>query len=423
MPDTVTPTGGAFVLAPSHRERLLLIADGLAAALAASLPWSTSATGILAGLWLVAVLPTIDGAALRRVVTMPAGGLPVLLWALGAIGMAWADVPLVDRLDGFNSYHKLLFIPLLLFHFQRSEHGAWVLKCFLWSCGLLMTFSWVVLMYPDFPGVKHVSPGVPVKDYISQSALFSVCIAVAIDLALDAWRNARIDRMILWVALALAFLANIFFVATSRTALVVIPVLLVLFGFKRFGLKGVTWLLIVLLVLAAAAWLSSKSLRERVMSIPQEVSIYRSGGGPTTSAGERLEFWKKSIGFIEAAPIFGHGTGSIREQFRRVASSQSDTSALVAANPHNQTLAVAIQLGLVGTIALFAMWVAHLMLFRGESLTAWVGLVVVVQNLVGSLFNSHLFDFTHGWGYVIGVGVAGGLVMREAALRGQKALS
>jgi len=40
-------------------------------------------------------------------------------------------------------------------------------------------------------------------------------------------------------------------------------------------------------------------------------------------------------------------------------------------------------------------------------------LVVVTQNVVSSLFNSHLFDFTQGWIYVFGVGVAGGVVLRQ----------
>ena len=40
---------------------------------------------------------------------------------------------------------------------------------------------------------------------------------------------------------------------------------------------------------------------------------------------------------------------------------------------------------------------------------------MVVQNVVSSLFNSHLFDFTQGWAYVIGVGIAGGMVLRESA--------
>jgi hypothetical protein len=57
------------------------------------------------------------------------------------------------------------------------------------------------------------------------------------------------------------------------------------------------------------------------------------------------------------------------------------------------------------------MWLAHLLLFRGDSLAAWIGLLVVVQNVCTSLFNSHLFDFHEGWMYVLGVAVAGGMVL------------
>jgi hypothetical protein len=59
------------------------------------------------------------------------------------------------------------------------------------------------------------------------------------------------------------------------------------------------------------------------------------------------------------------------------------------------------------------MWLSHLMLFQGEGLAAWIGLVVVVQNLVSSLFNSHLFDFHEGWLYVLGVGIAGGISLSK----------
>jgi O-antigen ligase len=36
-----------------------------------------------------------------------------------------------------------------------------------------------------------------------------------------------------------------------------------------------------------------------------------------------------------------------------------------------------------------------------------------VQNIFTSLFNSHIFDFHEGWMYVIGVGVAGGMVYKN----------
>ena len=89
-------------------------------------------------------------------------------------------------------------------------------------------------------------------------------------------------------------------------------------------------------------------------------------------------------------------------------------------NPHNQTLNVAVQWGAIGVIVLYAMWLSHLLLFRGEGLMAWIGLLVVVQNIFTSLFNSHLFDFHEGWMYVLGVGVAGGMVL-ASEIRGEAA--
>ena len=90
----------------------------------------------------------------------------------------------------------------------------------------------------------------------------------------------------------------------------------------------------------------------------------------------------------------------------------------VVANPHNQTLNVAIQWGAIGVVVLYAMWLVHLLLFRGEGLATWIGLMVVVQNIFTSLFNSHLFDFNEGWIYVLGVGIAGGMVLGERSRQG-----
>ena len=58
---------------------------------------------------------------------------------------------------------------------------------------------------------------------------------------------------------------------------------------------------------------------------------------------------------------------------------------------------------------------------RGEGLANWIGLLVVVQNIFTSLFNSHIFDFHEGWMYVIGVGVAGGLVLKMRGTAGAPA--
>ena len=395
------------------RARLERAADLLAVAVVVSMPWSTTATSVLLVLWLVALVPTLDWPAVRRELFTAAGGLPVLFFLLGAIGMLWADVPWRERLGGLDSFHRILFIPLLLAQFRRSGNGRWVMIGFLASCTGLLVLSYLHAVWRTwYPGpYTHIFlPGIPIKDHILQSGEFQICAFGLAYAAVEAWRQQRQHLALALTLLACAFLANIVYIATGRTIVVVMPVLLALFGLRLFGWRGVFGVLIAGVLVGAIAWFSSPYLRERVLQVGREIHLYETQNADTSS-GERLEFWKKSLRFIAAAPVLGHGTGSIKEQFRGVVGT-SGPAAIVSENPHQQTLTVAVQLGLLGVAVMYAMWIAHLALFfRAEGLMAWCGLIVVAQNIVSSLFNSHLFDFNQGWFYVFGVGVLGGTLL------------
>lgn len=407
-------TSGAAIGAAARRtldrQHLMRLADGLAVALAVSLPWSTSATSILAALWILTVLPTLKAVELRQVLLTPAGGLPVLLCLLAILGMTWANVPFAERIGGIGSFGKLLVIPLLMIHFRRSDAAKWVTLGFVCSCAALLVVSWMLYALPGLSW-RGNTPGVPVKNYSSQADMFTIAIFIVAAIALYLWRTGRLRLAVTYGLSTLAFLANILYIAPTRTALVAFTVLLGVFGLKKFSWKAAIAMLVLLIAIGAAAWPSAQFLQVKVGTFLTELDLYRTEN-VRTSAGERLEFWKKSVGFIADAPVIGHGTGSILDQFRNSVSGIDGASSIASANPHNQVLAVGIQLGFVGIAALLAMWMCHLVLFRGEGLAAWIGLVIVIQNLVGSLFNSELFDFTQGWAYVIGVGVAGGAVMR-----------
>ncbi len=396
-----------------HLSRLTKIADGFAVALAVSLPWSTSTTSILLVLWLIALIPTLAWSDVRRELTTAVGGLPVLLFLLGAVGMAWADVTWHERLGGLDGFVRLLVIPLLMAQFRRSDGGHRVFIGFLIACVGVLIASVIVTIWPNIePGQAGGNAGVPVKSYILQSAEFTICAAVLLDLAVAKAQLCLWKTSAAFAILALAFLGDIFFITTGRTALVIIPVLAVLYGIRHSGLKGVFGAVAVLLVVAGIMWSASPYLRERVNDTISETARYEQGND-ITSSGLRLDFWSKSIGFIKSAPLFGHGTGSIPDQFRRAAAGQPGVRGAVSANPHNQTFAVGIQLGLVGMVVLWAMWVCQAMFFWRNGSLAWIGLAVVTANIVGSLFNSFIFDFTEGWLYVIGVGVAAGMVQRS----------
>jgi O-antigen ligase len=206
------------------------------------------------------------------------------------------------------------------------------------------------------------------------------------------------------------------FVVVSRTGLIAIPIMLAVFVLLHLSWQGRIATLCAAAVLAGGAWLASPRLQATTDSLFSQYKQYERIK-MVSSMDLRLEFWRKSLGFFAEAPLLGHGTGSTRGLFEKAAVGQEGAAAAVIGNPHNQTLHVAVQWGVVGVAVLYAMWLIHLLLFRGDDLASWLGLLVVVQNIVSSLFNSHLFDFHEGWMYVLGVGVAGGMVMRVRAAK------
>ncbi len=422
MTTNVSPSAVEGFVAPAGVARpwwrdpavQLRAVDLIAALVAASLPWSTSATGILMTLWLIALLPTLDWQALLTSFRRPVSALPLALVALAVVGMLWSDSAWSARLHGINPVAKLTAIPLLIYHFERTSRGAWVFAAFALSCAALMVLSWVVLVVPSLKIVATPSPGVPVKNYIDQSQEFALCLFALLPPAVNWARERRLALAAGCAVLIAAFFANMMFVVSARTALIYMPVLLVLYGLVHLRARAIAALIVAALVVGALVWSASPYLRERVNAVASEYQAYHDSNAGT-STGERLEYWRKSLKFVTEAPLIGNGTGSTKDLFIQDAVGKSGVSAEVIGNPHNQTLNVAVQWGLLGVLVLYAMWLAHGLLFRGAATTlaGWVGLVVVVQNVVSSLLNSHLFDFHEGWMYVLGIGVAGGTVLRR----------
>jgi hypothetical protein len=395
---------------PTMRQ-WMLVADWLAVGVAVSLPWSTSATSILLVLWVVAVLPTLTVEALRRELASAAGLLPVLLWLFGALGMFWADVPWHDRFAGLEGFHRLLAVPILFVQFRRSDLGTVVLYGYLVSAMALLLTSWTFALVPPLQTHGNFY-GVPVKDYIYQAGEFLICGFVLLGAAAELRARQSWRVVVTLIVVAVLFLADDAFVITSRTSILVVPCLVAALGWRLSGWKGVAAACLIGAVLGPALWFSSPHLRDFTLQSVADLRSYFISNA-VTSSGMHFEFIRKSVSIVANAPVIGHGTGSITEEFRRAAAGETGAGSVVTVNPHNQVFAVAIQLGYVGAAILIAMWLSHFALFVGSGWVAWAGLVVVIENVVSSAVNSHLFDFSQGWLYVFGVGVAGALVKRE----------
>jgi O-antigen ligase len=378
---------------------------------AACLPWSTTAVVVFMTIWIIVLIPTIAPAGFYRVLRTPSSLAPIALFALAVIGMLWANGPWSARVHGLGPVARLLVLPFLFYHFGRSGRAHWVFAAFLISCTLLLVYSWVIFAVPAWQFTSahgFDTTGVPVRNAIDQNQEFVLCALVLASAVVAAFRQQRFAPAIALGVLAAAFLCNVFFAALARTSLVYILPLALIFAVRHFDRRTMLRVAAGLAVAAMLVWAASPYLRGRIAHIAIEYREYQETNRPT-STGQRLHYWTQSLGWIREAPLIGHGTGSTKQLFDNAAIGQPGAWGQKIGNPHNQTLYVAIQWGLLGCLVLYAMWFIHFRLFLRHGLIAWIGLAVVVQNVLSSLLNSHLFDFHEGWLYVLGVGVAGGV--------------
>ena len=394
----------------------ILNVDLLAVVIAVLLPWSTSGVVIFVVLWIIAMIPTFEPRTFLRLLKRPVCSTPIAMFVLALAGTLWSDASWDARLHAVGPTTKLLVLPLLLYHFERTARGAWILIAFLASSTLLMLTSWVTGFVPTLTFKWYMEPGVVVKNHIDQSHVFALCaVALAWPIALLA-RARKFLAAGLLALFALGFTANMVFINLSRTVLITVPIIVGIVALHLTSWRHMIGALGVLAILGGLSWSVSPVLRVKTASLFPPYRLYEPTNEPT-SIEIRYQYWRKSIEFIRKAPFIGHGTGSIRPLFEQAAVNQTGAAAEITNNPHNQTLSVAIQWGIAGVLALHAVWLSHIALFWRADWIHWIGFLIVVQNFVSSLFNSHLFDFQEGWIYVLGVGVAGGMALQHRNLK------
>jgi hypothetical protein len=178
-----------FTLKPNaaQRESLMRIADGLVVGIALALPWSTSATVILICLWVVTVLPTIEPETLKQEMTRPAAFLPVALFVFATIGMLWS--PVRSRNDWRHRFfsqaadHSVTHDPVSPLRPRHLGHGS------VSGIGNVAARGSAGAPFREREGWGLAKGyGLPVKDYIAQSAIFTVCAFGLFYLAIDAFR-------------------------------------------------------------------------------------------------------------------------------------------------------------------------------------------------------------------------------------------
>jgi O-antigen ligase len=395
-------------------ERLLISRQMAAVATAAMLPVSTSGQAIALSVFVVLALLTVKPEEWLATIVTPAAAIPVGLFVLIVIGMLWSPTPFAPG-GGVGHYAKLLLVPVAMACAFTPRQGLQIGYGFLAGCLVILALSFLSFFIPLPSPFSHATDGVPVKDNAVQSGCFALC---AFGLALggvNAWVAGNRRRAVAMLILALVFLADVFMIYISKTGILMTMALVGLFVVQAGGWKRSLLIATPIVLVAAIALWSSGPAQRRLAQIATDIHAVDSGKGnseATLSTASRLDFWSKAVEFIEQAPLFGHGTGSTKSLYQSLEATRPSPYGEAVPDPHNQFFAIAIQVGLVGGAILLAMWAAHFAMFVGGGFACAIGQAVVIQNFVGSLFNSHLSTVTQGMLYCLAVGLLGGIVLR-----------
>jgi O-antigen ligase len=364
-----------------------------AIAMGASIPISTALDNVLFVLILVAWVGS--GSVREKLAAIrgnPAALAALVFLALLLLGMTWGPGSAREGWYYANKYKDLLLVAALGAFVLGERDKRLALDAFLAAMALTLVLSyaiWLGVLPINKPPDRY--PGNPTvfKLHITHSVLMALAAFLAADRAL---RLAQRGWRIAYAAGAVLAACNVFMLQ-GRVGYLICGVLWLYLCAAHWRWRGLALACLTGALALAAIYLADAPLLDRAATATAEYRAWNAGRGDT-STGERMNYYKTTAAIIRDHPLLGVGTGGFvvayREKIR-------GTNLPEANNPHNQYLLTAAQLGVVGLLALVAMFVV--MWWQAGRLEPPVRVAVrglVLTIAVGSLLNSFLIDHTEG---------------------------
>ena len=326
---------------------------------------------------------------LNLVLTNPGALIALLLLLLYCLGTLYSSAQINESVHYLRKYEKLLLIPIIIILLRSEKYRQYAINAF-----LISSIFYLLVSYLNFFGIFNFG-------VMRHGIIFSLAMYMMMTRAKQTigWHRAT------WACLAVLTFLNILFICDVRTGQITSLALFILFSFENWGVKSLKyWLgLIILAVIFLQVTHSVPS--SRLTNIKDEIAAHHSDGNQT-SAGQRLEMYRNTLTLIKKHPLFGGGTGSIRNEYLSLIEN-SETLLTRVTNPHNQYLMTTQELGVLGLFVLLAFWSVHWrQSYQLPNKEFGLGLrALILMMTVGSLFNSLLLDSGEGKAYCILAGI------------------
>ena len=359
--------------------------------------WISVASAILLFAWVISG----DYSRKFKIISRnPAAVSVLILFCLYLIATVYSSGTFKESGTFLLKYAKLLIVPIIISVVKTKKIRDDGMRAFLFGAFILLGisyFKWLGIIPMDL-GLHDLpddSQGyLAFKNRIAHNILMSFVMFMLFCKAYfekTQWRWA-------WFGVALLTLIDLMYLVGGRSGQIIALSFILFLPIYFYGQKAYKYLLIAVMSIFIFHKQLEPLMPGRLLETNQEVSEHKSDKH-LTSAGIRVEMYKNTLLMIKQSPLIGYGTGALRFEYNKLASTQ-DTLLKDVPNPHNQYLLTFFELGIIGLIALFFMFYRfweHSNIIGGSDKYAGMYLKGVVLTIaIGSLFNSLLLDATEG---------------------------
>lgn len=346
-----------------------------------------------------------NGASLTKTWTLPAVVAALLAFALSLL---WTVAPQEEALGSLAKYGKLVIIVALMALIRERREAVYALGAFALSQLLVVVSSW--LLFADLP-----VPWATSRNTLSHYTVFSGYLDQGIMSAVFAAMCWHLRSLVpgrygpqITVAVAVAALANVFFVLAGRSGQVVGVAMLSLAIMWQLPKKYRIAVAVLPFLLVLLLFVSSPTMRERLTLLKTEVQTYSPQQETNTSSGVRLTFWRTAAQLIAQRPLAGAGVGSWSTEYNRMERQKNPEHKDINTNgnPHQEYLYWGVQLGIPGLL-LFAAFMLSVLRdsMKMEAPYARATQSALLALAVACLFNSTLYDGLIGDFFCILIGL------------------
>ena len=316
----------------------------------------------------------------------------LLLFLVLVVGLIYTSAPFADAGRMLKKYRELLFLMVFISFLSTERYRALAQQAFALAMVVSLIVSFYKVIFLLDPLSLDLGLGSPFKTRIPYSFMLAVfAFGIMTHILFEKYPRKYV------VALSAIFIVvtfNLFFMVNGRTGYVIFYLLGILLLVQKFKWRAI-YGLILFVALHFGLSLVSDPYKNRVAATVENAQKYLVEGNSETAIGQRLEFMINGYRLLAERPVFGHGTGSFKSQYDRLAKARG--LRLGVANPHNEFLMVGVQTGLVGigflVYFLYCQWKYS---FQLSLLNKNLALGLAVATTAGCMINSILLDHTEG---------------------------